>query len=115
MIDKLEIVDVAEGHGTQSVEKGDHVVIHYTGSLLENGKVFDSSHGRNQPFQCLIGVGQVIRGWDEGVIGMKIGGKRTLNIPAEMGYGSRGAGTDIPPNADLKFEVELLHAFRPLK
>ena len=114
-LSKLEVIDITEGQSQQCVETGDVVFMHYTGKLLENGKQFDSSHSRNQPFQCQIGVGQVIKGWDEGVIGMKVGGKRTLNIPSEMGYGSSGAGVDIPPNADLTFDVELLQAYRPLK
>ena len=111
----LEVIDITEGGSQQSVEKGDLVVMHYVGKLLENGKEFDNSHKRSQPFQCQIGIGQVIPGWDEGILGMKIGGKRTLNIPSEMAYGSNGAGADIPPNADLTFEVELLMALRPFK
>ena len=114
-LEKLEVIDTVVGQSNQGVEAGDIVIMHYTGKLLENGKQFDSSHSRNQPFQCQISVGQVIKGWDAGIIGMKIGGKRTLNIPSEMGYGSRGAGESIPPNADLTFDVELLNAFRPLR
>ena len=113
-IKELEVIDITVGQSQQSVEAGDIVIMHYTGKLLENGKQFDSSIGR-QPFQCQIGVNRVIKGWDLGVVGMKIGGKRTLNIPSEMGYGSSGAGADIPPNADLTFDVELLQALRPLK
>ncbi len=83
--------------------------MHYTGTLKSNGKKFDSSLDRNQPFEFTLGVGQVIKGWDEGIAGMCVGEKRKLIIPSEMGYGSRGAGADIPPNADLVFEVELLN------
>jgi len=99
-----------EGNGAVAT-KGHNVRVHYTGWLDaagEKGKKFDSSVDRGSPFVFGLGQGQVIRGWDEGVAGMKVGEKRTLFIPADMGYGSRGAGGVIPPNADLIFDVELL-------
>jgi FKBP-type peptidyl-prolyl cis-trans isomerase len=103
----LIIVDNVVGEGLEA-EKFDILTVHYTGKL-EDGTVFDSSKnpGRD-PFRFTVGTGQVIRGWDEGFVGMKIGGTRTLTIPSEMGYGARGAGDVIPPNATLIFEVELL-------
>ena len=97
-----------EGPG-QSVKKGDTVTVHYTG-WLEDGKKFDSSLDRKSPFTFTLGVGQVIRGWDEGVMTMKVGGKSKFTIPPELGYGDRGAGGVIPPGATLIFEVELLSA-----
>ncbi|MFY9269297.1 MAG: FKBP-type peptidyl-prolyl cis-trans isomerase [Candidatus Manganitrophaceae bacterium] len=102
----LEYVDLVEGKGV-SPKKGDLVIVHYTG-WLTNGKKFDSSVDRNEPFQFPIGTGRVIRGWDEGVATMKVGGKRKLTIPPDLGYGKRGAGSVIPPDATLLFEVELL-------
>jgi peptidylprolyl isomerase len=102
----LKYIDEKEGTGA-SPTKGKKVTVHYTGTLT-NGKKFDSSLDRGQPFQFVIGVGQVIKGWDEGVLSMKVGGKRKLMIPAALGYGARGAGGVIPPDADLNFDVELL-------
>ncbi|WP_165090561.1 FKBP-type peptidyl-prolyl cis-trans isomerase [Neisseria yangbaofengii] len=102
----LIIEDVEVGSGKEAV-KGKEITVHYTG-WLENGTKFDSSVDRGQPLTIILGVGQVIQGWDEGFGGMKEGGKRKLTIPAEMGYGARGAGSVIPPNATLVFEVELL-------
>ncbi|KUO57237.1 MAG: peptidylprolyl isomerase [Alphaproteobacteria bacterium BRH_c36] len=106
----LQITDSVEGTGA-TPRTGQTCVMHYTGWLYkdgEKGAKFDSSVDRGQPFEFMIGVGQVIRGWDEGVASMKVGGKRTLIIPAELGYGKRGAGGVIPPNATLIFDVELL-------
>ena len=102
----LQYIDTVIGDG-ESPKMGDKVVVHYTGKL-EDGTKFDSSLDRDKPFEFTIGVGQVIKGWDEGVMSMKTGGKRTLTIPADLGYGEIGAGKIIPPNATLIFDVELL-------
>ncbi|MFA5702483.1 MAG: FKBP-type peptidyl-prolyl cis-trans isomerase [Advenella sp.] len=104
---ELIIEDIEVGTGEEA-KSGQHVTVHYTGWLLDNGAKFDSSKDRNQPFSFPLGAGHVIKGWDQGVAGMKIGGKRKLTIPASLGYGTRGAGGVIPPNATLVFEVELL-------
>lgn len=106
----LKYLDSVEGKGKEAV-KGSHVTVDYTGWLNNSGNKgneFDSSVKRGVPFDFLLGAGQVIKGWDEGFSGMKVGGKRTLYIPADLGYGSRGAPGAIPPNADLIFDVELL-------
>jgi peptidylprolyl isomerase len=102
----LQYIDLVEGKGRQA-ELGDQATVHYTG-WLANGTKFDSSLDRGQPFSFRVGAGQVIKGWDEGVGTMKIGGKRKLIIPPDLAYGPRGAGAVIPPNATLTFEVELL-------
>ncbi len=112
-ITELEKIDTLVGEGKEAIP-GSSVAVHYTGWLYDpakedgHGKKFDSSVDRGDPFSFFLGGGQVIRGWDEGVAGMKEGGKRTLIIPPAMGYGARGAGGVIPPNATLLFDVELL-------
>lgn len=109
----LQTIDTVTGSGAEA-KAGRPVVVHYTGWLHDpaqpggKGRKFDSSLDRAEPFSFPLGGGRVIRGWDEGVAGMKVGGKRTLVIPADMGYGARGAGGVIPPNATLVFDVELL-------
>jgi peptidylprolyl isomerase len=110
MPDGLKYTDTKTGDGA-TAKAGNKVSVHYTGWLSDNGskgKKFDSSVDRGQPFQFTLGAKQVIAGWDEGVAGMKVGGKRTLTIPPELGYGARGAPGAIPPNATLIFDVELL-------
>ena len=107
----LRYIDIREGNGAQPL-RGQTVVVHYTGWLFENGqrgRKFDSSKDRNEPFEFPVGMGRVVKGWDEGVGSMKVGGSRTLIVPPELGYGARGAGGGaVPPNATMLFEVELL-------
>ena len=106
-ITELKIEDLVVGEGAVA-EKGQTVEVHYVGTFLD-GKKFDSSIDRNQTFPFKLGAGQVIKGWDQGVAGMKVGGKRRLTIPAELAYGARGAGSVIPPNTPLLFEVSLIN------
>ncbi len=105
MSDALLIVDLQEGTGAEA-KSGDTIRAHYTGTLLD-GTVFDSSRTRGEPFEFTLGAGQVIQGWDDGIVGMKVGGQRRLTIPPEMGYGDRQVGT-IPANSTLVFDVELV-------
>ena len=110
----LQYEDAVVGEGAEAT-KGKQVAVHYTGWLYNDGvqgAKFDSSRDRNDPFIFGLGMGMVIQGWDEGVQGMKVGGQRTLIIPPGLGYGTRGAGGVIPPNATLKFDVELLNVGR---
>lgn len=113
--DKVIVQEKAEGTGA-AAENGAKLKMHYTGWIYEpnlpeqKGTQFDSSIDRGTPFEFTLGAGQVIKGWDQGIVGMKVGGKRTLIIPAALGYGERGAGGVIPPNANLLFDVELLDA-----
>ena len=107
----LKITTVQEAKNPGALA-GDIVWVHYTGKLT-SGKVFDSSVGKGKPFKFTLGQGEVIKGWDEGIVGMKIGEKRQLTIPPELGYGERGAGNDIPPGATLMFDVEMIGIARP--
>lgn len=103
---ELRIEDLHLGDG-KAVVKGALITTHYTG-WLENGEVFDSSAERGKPFQCVIGTGRVIKGWDIGLMGMRVGGKRKLSVPAHLAYGERQVGARIPSNSNLVFEIELL-------
>ena len=106
MNDELHIIDLQEGTGKAAV-KGALITTQYTGTL-EDGTVFDSSWDRGKPFQCVIGTGRVIKGWDIGIMGMKVGGKRKLWVPSHLAYGERSMGARIKPHSDLTFEIELL-------
>jgi peptidylprolyl isomerase len=106
MSNELQIIDIVVGEGKEAV-KGALITSHYTG-WLDNGTKFDSSHDRNQPFQCVIGTGRVIQGWDQGIMGMKVGGKRKLIVPSHLADGERNMGSLIPANSNLTFEIELL-------
>lgn len=106
MSQELKIEDLVEGSGKECV-KGALILAHYTG-WLEDGTKFDSSHDRGRPFECVIGVRRVIAGWDKGLMGMKVGGRRRLFVPAHLAYGERQVGPHITPNSNLIFEIELL-------
>lgn len=106
MSNELQVVDIQLGDGKECV-KGALITTQYTGTL-EDGTVFDSSYERGKPFQCVIGTGRVIKGWDMGLMGMKVGGKRKLFVPAHLAYGERQIGAHITPNSNLVFEIELL-------
>ena len=105
-VDVLQTEDILEGQG-EEVKSGDTISVHYTGTLLDGTK-FDSSLDRNEPFSFTLGAGEVIAGWDQGIVGMRVGGKRKLTIPPNLAYGETGSGSQIPPNSTLVFEVELL-------
>lgn len=105
-VTSLQVEDTRVGSG-QEAQAGKRVSVHYTGTLMDGTK-FDSSRDRNEPFEFRLGAGEVIPGWDQGVRGMRVGGTRKLTIPANLAYGARGAGGAIPPNAALKFDIELL-------
>ncbi|MEO9901616.1 FKBP-type peptidyl-prolyl cis-trans isomerase [Nisaea sp.] len=109
--DRLKVLDMVLGTGATATENAS-VTVHYTGWLLDGTK-FDSSHDRNQPLTFTLGAGRVIQGWDQGVVGMKVGGTRELLIPSKLAYGARGAGGVIPPDAALRFEVELISVSAP--
>ncbi|WP_454913428.1 FKBP-type peptidyl-prolyl cis-trans isomerase [Stutzerimonas chloritidismutans] len=106
MDDELLVEDIQLGDG-KAVVKGALITTQYRGTLSD-GTLFDSSYERGKPFQCVIGTGRVIKGWDIGLMGMRVGGKRRLFVPAQLGYGERQVGAHIPPNSDLHFEIELL-------
>ena len=106
MSDELQIEDIVQGDG-KAVVKGALITTHYRGQL-EDGTTFDSSHERGKPFQCVIGTGRVIKGWDQGLMGMRVAGKRKLFVPSHLAYGERQIGEHIKPNSNLLFEIELL-------
>ena len=106
MSDELQIEDIVQGDG-KAVVKGALITTHYRGQL-EDGTTFDSSHERGKPFQCVIGTGRVIKAWDQGLMGMRVGGKRKLFVPSHLAYGERQIGEHIKPNSNLLFEIELL-------